>query len=134
MNTKLRPLFSRAALTFAGAILAAGCASAPNVTGEVSSWGSAPEITNPEEVEQVLMREYRASGLMEQGVEGTTIVWMFVNERGRVEDVRIGTSSGNEAVDQAALRVARVYRFKPALRRNKPVPRWIGLPITFAAR
>ena len=116
------------------AILGAGCASAPRVAELDSSVGSGSDFDNREEIEQAVVREYRASGMMEQGIEGTTHVWMYFNERGRVEDAIVGTSSGNEALDQAALRVARVYRTQPALNRGRPVPVWILQPISFSAR
>ena len=117
-------------LVVASAIFAAGCASAPRVAELDSSVGSGSDF-NLEEIEQAVVREYRASGMMEQGIEGTTHVWMYFNERGRVEDAIVGTSSGNEALDQAALRVARVIRTQPALNRGRPVPVWILQPISF---
>ena len=85
-------------LVVASAIFAAGCASAPRVAELDSSVGSGSDF-NLEEIEQAVVREYRASGMMEQGIEGTTHVWMYFNERGRVEDAIVGTSSGNEALD-----------------------------------
>ena len=128
------PFRGLTASVLVAAILGAGCASAPRVAELDSSVGSGSDFNNREEIEQAVVREYRASGMMEQGIEGTVHVWMFVNERGRVEDAIVGTSSENEALDQAALRVARVHRFQPALNRGRPVPVWILLPISFSAR
>jgi protein TonB len=66
-------------------------------------------------------------------VGGTVRVYFFIGEEGRVEHTRIDQSSGHEALDEAALRVASVYRFSPALNRDEPVPVWVSFPITFQA-
>ncbi len=42
-------------------------------------------------------------------------VYFLIDEDGTVLDARVDTSSGFEALDQAALSVADVYRFSPAL-------------------
>ncbi len=83
-------------------------------------------------MQRALNWEYRASGLMEQGVEGTTNVWMFVSEEGLVDEARVHTSSGNLTLDQAAMRVARAHRFEPARRSGKPVAVWVRLSFTFS--
>lgn len=122
-----------------GTILLAGCASAPTGTG-TDSGGPAcipapngwPLLgDNVEEIRQAMAREYQASGLVEQRVEGTACVWMFVDSVGRVKHARIHAGSGDQALDRAALRVARVYRFTPRLRKGKPIEMRILLPITF---
>jgi len=46
----------------------------------------------------------------------------------------INDSSGHLALDDAALRVADAIEFTPALNRDKLVPVWISLPITFTTR
>ena len=43
--------------------------------------------------------------MMEQGVADTTVVQMLVDTLGLVEQVKVGVSSEDETVDQAALRV-----------------------------
>ena len=37
-------------------------------------------------------------------------------------------------MDQAALRVAPVFEFTPALNGDKAVPVWVSLPITFTTK
>lgn len=92
-----------------------------------------PEVKNRREVEQALEREYPAL-LRDAGIGGTTLVWFFIDEEGSVQELQIRDSSGHEALDQAALKVAEVIRFTPALNREKRVPVWISLPITFRVR
>jgi TonB family protein len=50
-----------------------------------------------------------------------------------VDDTRIHESSGYEALDQAAINVARAMRFSPAEHEGAAVAVWIQLPIRFAA-
>jgi len=58
-------------------------------------------------------------------------VWFFISETGQVLDRRVSESSGQLTLDEAALDVADVFRFSPALNREEIVQVWIQLPITF---
>ena len=91
---------------------------------------AAPEYVNAAEVTRALEREYPPL-LRDAGIGGTTIVWFFIDRTGEVQRQEIRTSSGSEALDEAALRVAPVFRFTPALNQGEPVPVWVQLPITF---
>ncbi len=113
-------------------LLAAGCATAgppKPATGEPQP----PEQANIEACDSVLEREYTPA-FRSAGVEGEVRVWIHVDEKGIVRDVRIGVSSGHSELDRIALRVARCSRFVPALNRGVPVPVWIQVPIYFRAR
>ncbi len=92
-----------------------------------------PEIRNRSEVQAALMREYPPI-LRDAGIGGTVEVWLFISEEGRVLDSRVSKSSGQVQFDEAALRVAKVVRFSPALNRDQIVQVWIQLPITFQVR
>jgi TonB family protein len=92
-----------------------------------------PEIINRPEVVAALMREYPAA-LRDAGVEGTVEIWFFISEQGRVEDTRISRTSGQAQFDDAALRVADVFRFTSAMNRGDPAAVWIQVPITFQVR
>jgi protein TonB len=72
--------------------------------------------------------------LRDAGVGGTVTVWFFIDETGSVRTVLLKESSGLEALDEAALRVAGQIEFTPALNRDKRVSVWIALPITFSTR
>ena len=89
-----------------------------------------PELTNRQQVIQALMREY-PSILRDAGIGGQVVVWFFISESGSVLDRRVSQSSGHSQLDEAALKVADVYRFTPALNRDQTVQVWIQLPITF---
>lgn len=92
----------------------------------------APSIQNRREVVEAMGAEYPPL-LREAGIEGTVRVYFFIGADGLVKSVRMDQTSGHEALDQAALRVAEVYRFSPALNGDEPVPVWVSFPITFQA-
>jgi protein TonB len=92
-----------------------------------------PEIRNREQVTAALMREYPTI-LRDSGIGGTVVVWFFITEEGVVGDRRVSQSSGQDQFDQAALEVANVIQFTPALNRDSRVAVWIEVPITFQVR
>jgi periplasmic protein TonB len=90
----------------------------------------APKILNRDEVAQAMVNAYPVI-LRSAGIGGTVRVFFFINEDGAVQDYRIQTSSGYAQLDEAALAVAGLYRFSPALNRDKKVPVWVLFPIEF---
>jgi len=104
-------------------------ASAPTFT----PFTVAPEIQNRTEVIRAMEREYPPL-LRDAGIGGTVRVYFFIDENGQVQDTRVDQTSGHQALDQAALNVASVYRFSPALNRDTRVPVWVSFPITFQVR
>ena len=93
----------------------------------------APFYRNGEQIERALEREYPPL-LRDAGIGGTTVVWFYIDESGKVQRTLVHTQSGHKALDDAALKVADIAVFSPALNRDKPVPVWIQLPITFTTR
>jgi len=93
----------------------------------------APTILNRTEVQRAMERSYPPL-LRDAGIGGRAVVWFFIDENGAVQDFRIFESSGHQALDDAALAVANVYRFSAALNRDKKVPVWVQFPITFQVR
>jgi protein TonB len=92
-----------------------------------------PSMKNREEFQRALMREYPPL-LRDAGIGGTVEIWFQIDEEGVVRQTLVRESSGHAALDQAALDVARVAEFTPALNRDKRVPVWISLPITFTTK
>ena len=90
----------------------------------------APEITNRTQVQQALAREYPAV-LRDAGVGGTVLMHFFIDNRGSLENVLVAEGSGFDQLDAAAMRVAEVFEFSPALNRDEVVAVWIQVPITF---
>jgi protein TonB len=54
--------------------------------------------------------------------QGTTSIKFTVNTDGSVSDVHVVDSSGHDTLDQAAIRCASSWRYKPALQNGQPVP------------
>lgn len=92
-----------------------------------------PELINRQEVSRALMRAYPPL-LRDAGIGGTATVWFFLDQAGRVRDNRLQASSGHAALDEAALQVAAMMRFTPAVNRDHTTPVWVLLPITFQVR
>lgn len=56
-----------------------------------------------------------------QRVEGTTTLGFRITEKGTVADITVIQSSGNQPLDDAAVRCAAGWRYTPALRNGEPV-------------
>jgi protein TonB len=93
----------------------------------------APVVQNRDEVARALEREYPAL-LRDAGVGGRAIVWIRLDETGTVRDVQINTSSGQPSLDEAALKVGQIMKFSPAMNRDKVVPVWVSIPVSFQVR
>ncbi|MFQ5679975.1 MAG: energy transducer TonB [Gemmatimonadota bacterium] len=91
----------------------------------------APRLQNRDEVLALLRREYPAV-LRDAGVGGTVLLWIFVDEIGKVADARVATSSGYLHLDEAAQSVARAMIFSPAMNRDKVTPVWLSQPVDFS--
>jgi len=91
-----------------------------------------PNLSNRSEVADVLGREYPPV-LEDAGIGGVVSVWLYLDEEGAVRRSQINESSGYEALDDAALRVADAMTFTPAQNRDRPTPVWVSIPITFTA-
>jgi periplasmic protein TonB len=93
----------------------------------------APEVRNRQAVGRALEREY-PSLLRDAGIGGTVLMHFFIDETGVLQNVLVAESSGHQALDDAAMRVANVFEFTPAMNRDQQVPVWIQIPITFQTR
>lgn len=91
-----------------------------------------PEVRNRDEVAAALGRRY-AAFQEDPGIGGTADVWLYVDEKGRAEDIRMNRSTGHGALDDAAMGVAEIIELTPALNRDQQRAVWVSLPIVFAA-
>lgn len=92
-----------------------------------------PEIKNLDDVRRALERLYPPR-LRDAGIGGSVNVWFYIDETGQVRRSEVHTSSGYPELDAAALRVAELAEFSPALNRDRAVPVWITLDLTFSSR
>lgn len=63
--------------------------------------------------------------------EGRVMLRVRVSARGEARDVLVGTSSGFERLDRAAVEAVRQWRFVPAQNGAEPVEAWALVPISF---
>jgi protein TonB len=71
------------------------------------------------------------SFLKKAGIEGTVTLWLLIDEKGRVKKVQVNRSSGNKALDDAAVQAYATARFTPAMSRDRPVKVWVQYPVRF---
>jgi protein TonB len=111
---RIRPILSLALLA---ALPLAGCEREPVVETPPRQL-SASSFQYPED-------------LWDAGVEGETVLRLFVTPAGTVDSTRVERPSGQAAFDQAAVQGARELRFEPARRGQEPVGAWVLLPVQF---
>ena len=92
-----------------------------------------PSLLNPAEVQRALQREYPPV-LRDAGIGGSVSLLVHIDALGNVLEARVDGTSGMASLDEAALRVAEVFTFRPAMNRDRPVEVWIRLPVTFQVR
>ncbi|MFB6240767.1 MAG: energy transducer TonB [Gemmatimonadota bacterium] len=93
----------------------------------------APELKNASEVQQYLQRVYPPS-LKQSGIGGTVVLWIFVDKQGQVQKARVQKSSGYDALDQAAKKVADQMVFSPAMNRDKKTAVWVQQRVQFQVK
>ena len=67
----------------------------------------------------------------EAGIEGTVVIQVFVDKKGRVQDMQVLKGIPNTGLDEAAMEAIRKTRFTPAKRGRKAVGAWISIPVNF---
>ena len=70
--------------------------------------------------------------LWTEGVEGSVLVQVLVNEEGGVDSAIVAESSGQPALDSAAVAGAKAMEFDPALKDGEPIQAWAEVPIEFS--
>jgi protein TonB len=92
-----------------------------------------PEYRSLEGARRIVERHYPKL-LKDAGIGGTVMVWVFIDTEGVVQNAKVQRSSGNSALDDAAMTASYEIRFTPALNRDKKVPVWVAIPITFSVK
>jgi iron complex outermembrane recepter protein len=69
--------------------------------------------------------------LWDQGIQGQTMLRVFVTDAGQVDSVTVDQTSGHAAFDSATVQGAHRLRFEPARRGEEPVGVWVLLPVEF---
>jgi protein TonB len=66
-----------------------------------------------------------------RGYEGTVVLEVLVDQRGKVGDLRVLSSSGYNVLDRAALAAVKDWSFEPASSGDEKVETWVKIPIRF---
>lgn len=89
-----------------------------------------PRLVNGEVVLSALTQGY-PEDLPEEAANSRVLLWLFVDTSGAVTQLRVQTSSGYEALDQLAAKVAPVMSYSPALHQGSRVAVWVAQRILF---
>ncbi|NOY78086.1 MAG: energy transducer TonB [Calditrichaeota bacterium] len=64
-------------------------------------------------------------------IEGKVGLTILIGKDGKVKEAQLAKTSGYPILDQAALQIARLARFKPAKIKGKPHEAWVGWTLIF---
>jgi protein TonB len=77
------------------------------------------------------VHDYYPEQARRDGQEGRAQVKVCVGANGKIESAETASTSGFPALDEAAVKVAKAARFKPATSEGKPVESCATLPVKF---
>lgn len=66
-----------------------------------------------------------------RGEQGTVLLSVLVDARGRVGELRVERSSGSRVLDEAAVAAVRRWTFEPGRRGAEAVESWVRIPLRF---
>lgn len=121
------------------ALVLAGCAANPSAQTDPDGRGPpvvppvydvAPVLVNDTEVLEEVRDAYPPE-LYAAGIGGRVELWVRVDTAGRAGSRNVRTSSGHDALDCAAMQVARAMRYEPALDADEPTAAWITRWVEF---
>jgi TonB family protein len=120
------------ALTLACLVVTAtACADTPRTAGGLQLGVDDAPLRPPVRIDDGTTFEYPPDA-WDDGIDGTTVLRLLISRRGTVDSALVVESSGNAALDSAALANARRLRYKPAAQGGNPVQVWGRLPVVFS--
>jgi len=66
-----------------------------------------------------------------RGYEGMVMLNVFVTENGRVNGVKVDSTSGYSILDRAAMDAVNKWTFEPGIRNGLPAGMWVKVPVRF---
>lgn len=116
----------------AAALSLAGCADTvrPVLGGLKIGPAAGGPFTYPMLLSEELPFEYPAAA-WSRGVGGETLLKIHISRIGHVDSVYVARSSGDGALDSAAVAGARRLRYRPATQGEEPVAVWGLLPVQY---
>ncbi len=68
---------------------------------------------------------------LDRGWEGVVMLRVKVSPTGSPLEINLKNSSGKKALDDAAVKTVKRWKFSPAMRGNTPIEGWVDVPIHF---
>jgi TonB family protein len=87
----------------------------------------------PPKVVSSILPQYPAS-VLEEGIEGVTILQVYVEPSGRASDISVAQTSGNTLLDQAAREAVKTWVFQAASQGGGAIASCLQVPIRFNLR
>jgi TonB family protein len=84
----------------------------------------------PPSISHRILPEYPVSAL-EQGLEGTVLLSIYVGMNGSAERAEIKSSSGISELDASAVSAVSQWKFNPATQGGKTMSSWFEVPVRF---
>jgi protein TonB len=66
-----------------------------------------------------------------RGYQGTVIMDVLVDPKGKVKELRLSQSSGYPLLDRAAMKSVKSWEFEPGRRGDEAVEMWVKIPVRF---
>ena len=66
-----------------------------------------------------------------RGYQGMVLLEAFINDEGRVDDLRILESSGHSVLDRSAIQTVHQWLFEPGRRGDEAIAMWVKVPVRF---
>ena len=92
-----------------------------------------PALEDPADALRIVEQKYPPL-LKAAGVGGAVTLLAQIDTLGRVVEAELAVSSGNPTLDRAALEAVRLFRFTPALNRDRKVSVWVQQRIVFEVK
>lgn len=120
---------ANAALVFATVL--AGCADTVNPTaGGLQIGVQNTPLRPPVRLDSAQVFEFPPTA-WSYGASGTTVLRILISETGSVDSAFVLESSGDAALDSAAMVNAHRLEWEPARRGGRPIPIWGRLPVIY---
>lgn len=87
------------------------------------------QVTPPRQIYLPSIAQYYPPEAMARGEQGVTILRCVLDVTGRLIDCSLHASSGSEALDTAAFRIAQGAQYTPQQVGGKPVAAKVNLPV-----
>jgi TonB family protein len=94
---------------------------------------AAPLPILPPSISHRILPEYPVSAL-EQGLEGTVLLSIYVGMNGSAKKVEVKNSSGVSELDTSAVKAVSQWKFNPAAQGGKAVASWFEFPVRFEVK